>query len=163
MTLRNARSSRKYVRGNSTEEGESSALGAADTVLAISVRREVEAEVTVAVDMVVMAWWGRGKRAHVAGEIVGVGGVAQGGRECDVACWRQRFCTSPTNASPILHSLVGVNLTFRNLRLLYLRFLYRPVYFYRYPAVRVYRSGINGIPLLTTRIQNPNQNLLYKR
>jgi hypothetical protein len=31
------------------------------------------------------------------------------------------------------------------------------------PAVRVYRSGINGIPLLTARIQNPNQNRLYKR
>jgi hypothetical protein len=36
-------------------------------------------------------------------------------------------------------------------------FLYRLVYFYHYPAVRVYRSGINGIPLLTARIQNPNQ------
>jgi hypothetical protein len=42
-------------------------------------------------------------------------------------------------------------------------FLYRPVYFYRYPAVRVYRSGINGITLLTARIQIPNQNHLYKR
>jgi hypothetical protein len=41
-------------------------------------------------------------------------------------------------------------------------FLYRPVYFYRYPAVRVYRSGTNDIPLLTARIQIPNQNRIYK-
>jgi hypothetical protein len=42
-------------------------------------------------------------------------------------------------------------------------FLYWPVYFYRYPVVRVYQSGINGIPLLTAQIQIPNQNRLYKR
>jgi hypothetical protein len=43
------------------------------------------------------------------------------------------------------------------------RVFYQPVYLYRYPAVTVYRSGINGIPLFTARIQNPNQNGLYKR
>jgi hypothetical protein len=36
--------------------------------------------------------------------------------------------------------------------------LYQPVYIYRYPAVTVYHSGINGIPLFTARIQNPNYN-----
>jgi hypothetical protein len=40
---------------------------------------------------------------------------------------------------------------------------YQPVYVYRYPAVTVYCSGINGILLFTARIQNPNQNGLYKR
>jgi hypothetical protein len=42
-------------------------------------------------------------------------------------------------------------------------FFYRSVYLYRCGAVRVYRSGINGIPLLTARIQIPNQNHLFKR
>jgi hypothetical protein len=42
-------------------------------------------------------------------------------------------------------------------------FLYRPVYFYRHPAVMIYRSGINGIPLLTARIQILNQNRIYKQ
>jgi hypothetical protein len=42
-------------------------------------------------------------------------------------------------------------------------FFYRPIYLYCYPAVTVYRCGINDIPLLTARIQNPNQNRLYKR
>jgi hypothetical protein len=42
-------------------------------------------------------------------------------------------------------------------------FSYRSVHLYRCGAVRVYRSGINGIPLLTARIQIPNQNRLLKR
>jgi hypothetical protein len=35
---------------------------------------------------------------------------------------------------------------------------YQLVYLYLYPVVTVYRNGINGIPLFTARIQNPNQN-----
>jgi hypothetical protein len=35
-------------------------------------------------------------------------------------------------------------------------FFYLTVHLCHYPAVRVYRSGINGIPLLTARIQIPN-------
>jgi hypothetical protein len=42
-------------------------------------------------------------------------------------------------------------------------FFYPPVHLYRCGAVSVYRSGINGIPLFTARIQIPNQNRLYKR